>query len=133
MLKKNKYKIAFISWMVFVTYSSLSSFEGVDTPGLNIPHLDKAVHFTFYFVASFLGVFCLREFSGRAISKKKVFLIAVLFAIAFGIIIEVLQYALTTDRQGDVWDAFANSIGALAGIMAVKFLFSGNSRLKWEI
>ncbi|SHJ59372.1 VanZ family protein [Pseudozobellia thermophila] len=125
--------MAFVSWMVFVTFSSLSSFKGDDTPKFDIPHLDKAVHFTFYFVAAVLAVFFIREQSRGKFPFGKALRISVLGAIGFGIVIEVLQMTLTSDRQGDVLDAVANSLGALGGMAALKFLFSKVERLKWEI
>jgi len=42
--------------------------------------------------------------------------------VTFGIIIEVLQLTLTDYRTFDWWDAFANSIGALLGVLAFDFL-----------
>ena len=55
MRKKHLYAYAFIGWMVFVTFSSLYSFEGSGLNMFNIPYVDKVVHFMFYFVAAVLG------------------------------------------------------------------------------
>ena len=132
-LKNRKYALAFISWMVFITFSSLSSFKDTETPGLDIPHLDKVVHFTFYFVASILAAFFIRELSQGKYPFNKTLMISVFGAIGFGIIIEVLQMTLTTDRQGDIFDALANSLGAFGGILGLKLLFSKVERLKWKI
>lgn len=119
--------------MVFVTFSSLSSFKGDDTPEFDIPNLDKAVHFTFYFVATVLAVFSIRELSLGKFPRRRALWISVLGAIGFGMVIEVLQMVLTTDRQGDIFDAIANSLGALCGMVALKLLFSKVERLKWKI
>ncbi|WP_273565778.1 VanZ family protein [Maribacter halichondriae] len=132
MLKKHFYKIAYLSWMVFVTWSSLFSFKDTDLPKFEIPYLDKAVHFTFYFMAVVLGMMAVREYSkGRADYRKSLFytFLAMLF---FGIIIEVVQYAFTLDRTGDIFDGVANAVGALFGVLAIKLLFSRNGRLNWK-
>ncbi|MFS4493345.1 VanZ family protein [Maribacter sp. 2308TA10-17] len=132
MLKKPFFTIAFISWMMFVTFSSLFSFSGIDTPGLEIPHLDKVVHFTFYFVACVLGVLFLRERTSGKITLKKALIIMLLVTIAFGILMEVLQYTLTTERTGDILDGLANTAGSFCGAVAMKFYFSRERSLKWK-
>jgi VanZ family protein len=118
--------------MMFVTFSSLHSFEGVHTPRFNIPHADKIVHFTFYFVACFLGILFLRERSQSNLSLKKSIVIMLISTIAFGILMEILQHALTENRMGDYLDAIANTTGSLCGAVAIKILFSGKRQLKWK-
>ena len=131
-VKRFFFTIAFVGWMMFVTFSSLHSFEGVHTPRFNIPHLDKIVHFTFYFVAYVLGVFFLRERSHGALSLKKSVWIILFSTIAFGILMEVLQYTMTDNRMGDYLDAIANTLGSLCGAMAIKIIFYGKRQLKWK-
>lgn len=118
--------------MVFVTLSSLSSFSEVSTPTFNIPHLDKAVHFTFYFMTVVLGVLAIRENFKGAISLIKSIFIMICIAIIFGMIIEVVQSVYTSDRQGDVLDVLANSIGAFFGGWITKIYFSRKWALKWK-
>jgi VanZ family protein len=131
--KKYFFTIAFISWMVFITFSSLFSLDGVEVSKFNIPHLDKVAHFTFYFVACVLGVFLLRERTESKMNYKKAVLIMLAFTIAYGILMEVLQFSMTTQRSGDILDAIANTIGSFLGALATKLLFSAKSRLKWKL
>lgn len=132
MLKNHKYTIAFISWMVFVTFSSLVSFSDTDAANIDIPNLDKVVHFSFYFGAAFLAVFFIREVTKGRMALRKAVLLALIGAICYGIVIEVLQYSLTTDRHGDILDALANSVGAIMGSLVVKSFFSKERWLKWR-
>lgn len=118
--------------MMFVTFSSLYSFDGVHISRFNIPHIDKIVHFTFYFVACVLGVFFLRERAGGKIQLRKALLIMTLLTISFGILMEVLQYSFTTQRSGDILDGLANTVGSFSGAIFTKFSFSGKRRLKWK-
>ncbi len=118
--------------MVFITFSSLYSFEDVDPPRFEIPHLDKIVHFTFYFVACILGVFFLRERSRGKLQLKKAVLFMIFGTILFGVLMEVFQYYLTTARTADTLDGVANTIGSISGGMLTKFYFSGKRRLKWQ-
>lgn len=131
-VKRYFFTIVFVSWMMFVTFSSLHSFEGVHTPRFNIPHLDKIVHFTFYFVACVLGAFFLRERSQGALSLKKSIWIMLFFTIAFGVLMEILQYTLTDNRTGDYLDAIANTMGSLCGAVVIKIIFYGKRQLKWK-
>jgi VanZ family protein len=117
-LKRNFFTIAFIGWMMFVTFSSLFSFGNVKPPKIDIPHLDKAVHFIFYAVACVLGILFLRERSRGKMNFLKGLFAMVIFTVVFGIIIEVLQDTMTASRVLDVYDALANTLGALmAGIV----------------
>lgn len=119
--------------MVFVTFSSLFSFSNVDTGGLvHIPHFDKAVHFTFYFVACILGTFCIRERTKGYIGFVKAVITMGISTTVFGVVIEVLQCAITTERNGDLFDALANTVGSICGVFTMKYLFSGKRQLKWK-
>ncbi len=117
--------------MVFITLLSLFSFPKQEN-GVEIPYLDKAIHFGFYAVASYLGCLFLREQSRRKMSVSKTIIWMVFALIIYGIIIEVIQWKYTTWRSGEAADALANALGALAGAAAIKFLYSGNWQLKWK-
>jgi VanZ family protein len=107
--------------MVLISYLSLASMSGTTT-GVNIPNLDKLVHFTFYFVATILGGLFLKEISVKKVAFSKATFIMMFVAIFYGMVIEILQYSFTADRHGDVLDFLANSIGAISGYFAKKQL-----------
>ena len=130
MLKNILFRILFISWLVFVTFSSLFSFSGIDTSSFHIPHLDKIVHFIFYFGMVIFGVVALKEQVGQQFKLSKTLVVVFLFSVCYGIIIEVIQATYTVNRQGDILDGVANSIGALSGMLVSKILFSGKWPLK---
>ena len=117
---------------MFVTFSSLYSFEEVHVSRFNIPHADKIAHFTFYFIACILGTLFLRERSLGQIPLTKAILLMILGTTCFGILMEILQYSLTVDRMGDVLDGIVNTIGSICGGLLTKFYFSGKRRLKWR-
>ncbi len=108
--------------MVLISYLSLASISDVTTDVVDIPNLDKIVHFTFYFVATILGGFFLNEISKKKIVLLKATFIMMFVAIVYGMIIEVLQYSLTTNRHGDVLDFLANGMGAISGWFTVRYL-----------
>ena len=45
---------------------------------------------------------------------------AVVFAILFGIVIEVLQDTMTATRDLEVYDAIANTLGALVAALIIR-------------
>jgi VanZ family protein len=95
--------------------------------------MDKLVHFTFYFIAALLGCMVLREHTKGQLRLLKAMGIVFVFCVIYGIIIEVFQRELTIDREGDIMDALANTLGALIGVGIIKILFSGKTTLKWKI
>ncbi|WP_422084220.1 VanZ family protein [Ulvibacterium sp.] len=101
-------------------------------PNIQIPHLDKIIHFTFYFVAAILGLFSFRKRIKSGTSLLKIITGLFLCLVVFGIIIEVIQQRYTMTRAGDVFDALANTIGALIGGLTAKMIFSSKKRLNWK-
>lgn len=100
--------------------------------GFYLPYMDKAAHFAFHLVAAVLGCFFLGERSRGKITFSRTLILVVIFLFSYGIIIEVIQDVFTSWRSGELSDVFANMLGALTGVVAVKFLFSGNWQLKWK-
>jgi len=74
---------------------------------------DKIIHFLFY--AVFVLLLCLAKRKSHL--KMKHNLLIVVFAILYGIVIEVLQGVLTKNREADFRDALANSLGAIVGFI----------------
>lgn len=119
--------------MVFVTLSSLCSFEGISSgtfDTFNIPNIDKVVHFVFYLVMTVAGFLAIQGYFTKGIGKRKTIWYMFLFSVVYGIIIEVLQYTLTVDRHGDILDVLANSAGALTGVMLIRLLILRGTALK---
>lgn len=117
--------------MVLVTFLSLYSIPSIDIPAFEVPNLDKAVHFIFYFVASILGCLFVRERTNGQVGIHRTMVIVGLGLIIYGIIIEILQSTLTSYRDGNIYDGMANTAGTLIGLMFINYLFSGKKELKW--
>ncbi|WP_222983207.1 VanZ family protein [Flagellimonas meishanensis] len=135
MLKKYVFTFLFISWVLLITVLSLFSFSGMelDAGKLDIPYADKITHFIFYLMFSVLGCLFVREQTKGDWTLQKTTWYMVSFAIAYGILIEVLQYTLTEDRMAEMGDVLANTIGAIAGIGSIRWYFSKERQLKWKI
>lgn len=102
-----------IFWTIGITIGSLVSLN--NAPKVSIPGKDKTVHFIFYFVFILLWFLALKKKS-----KLKFFnFILILFAVLFGIAMELLQSLVTINRQADFYDILANTFGAIFGILIV--------------
>jgi VanZ family protein len=78
---------------------------------IDIPHLDKFVHFILYFVFTLLLI----SENNTQRSHRKVtvnaILIAAAISLSYGALIEILQKVLFINRSGDTWDMIANTFG----------------------
>lgn len=89
-------------------------------PDMEINFADKIFHFLAYAILCLLWYFVFYYKSAQAFQKA--IINAVVVATIFGIIIEVLQGILTSHRALDVFDAIANTLGALltGGVLLIK-------------
>jgi VanZ family protein len=96
----------------FACILGLSSIPGDDTPRIEIPYLDKVVHFTLY---SGLGWMLAR-------TRLRLWL-ALLTGLLMGAGDEFYQF-LTPGRTPSVYDWFADAAGVTAGLLVMRgFLF----------
>jgi VanZ family protein len=124
---KNIYLSVALFWTCSILFLCLASFNNL--PDVGIENADKYVHFTFHFV--FVNLWFLYFNSKNYKNSFK--LILFLFSTSFllGILIELAQQAFTTSRKGDVFDIFANTVGAFSGLILILiFLFVVKSNSK---
>ena len=95
-----------------------------EVPVVNVDQADKIVHLCFYAVFSILWF----QYLKSSIKNTRTLFLSVFFlSVSFGILIEVCQSLFTENRQADLKDAIANTIGALLGL-AIMALY--NKRFK---
>jgi VanZ family protein len=87
------------------------SFDQV--PFLNIPHLDKIVHFLMYFGLMSVIIFEHR----KSINGSTQLILIALIPFTYGILIEILQLTITTSRSGNFYDVLANSTGIIISVI----------------
>lgn len=110
-----------VLWLVAATYLFLMPTDGLDTtPLINIPYADKWVHVAVFFGLLQLWLIPL-YLRSRAWPKKRVWL-ALLAAVAYGIVIEIIQGKYTAHRSADAWDVVADTTGALLGILLLPWV-----------
>lgn len=104
-----------VFYIISITILSLINLDNL--PEIGSGHDDKLYHATAYFVFVILSFNYLKK-----IEVKKAVLIAMVFSVFYGIIIEVLQHALNTNRTFDVLDIAANTIGVILGYFIIQYL-----------
>lgn len=116
-------------WALFIAFLCL-------TPGTALPQwewadllsVDKLVHAVIFGVFTALIARGLRQRSATAMSRTRMLVIAGTFSTLYGAGMEVLQEIPELNRQGDLVDLTANTIGALSGAWIVKRRWSRTSR-----
>lgn len=111
-------------WLAIICY--LLFIPANDLPTgffFRIPHFDKIVHFTLFFV------FCL--FMLRPLKRLNLnhYILAPLISITSSGILEIIQHTLSATRQSDIYDFFANSTGIISAALFFYLFVSGR---KWE-
>ncbi|WP_240643069.1 VanZ family protein [Sinomicrobium pectinilyticum] len=113
-----------------MTVTVLSLAPPSTLPSVSYPHLDKIVHFIFYYIFLILWYYALRGEDTFGPVKKKPLLIAFFMAFVYGTIVEVLQYTMGKGRSGDILDALANTTGMICGIFTVILVNAINKTIK---
>jgi len=112
-LSERNYLYLAVIWAVLIAVLSLVSLNSISKE-INISSNDKFFHFVFYAILTVLLLLYKR--------KTKYNLLIILFVIIYGIIIEILQALLTTNREADIYDAIANSLGAITGLVFLRIV-----------
>lgn len=111
MIKKNKFSILVALIIMYLSMTSSHTFDKV--PLINIPNIDKVVHFGMYF--GLMSVIIL-EYRKTIKSIGNLFLTG-LIPLFYGILIEIMQSTLTVTRTGSFYDALADGAGILVSIL----------------
>ncbi|MGB1307515.1 MAG: VanZ family protein [Oceanihabitans sp.] len=117
MLKKVAVPIA-ILYTILLGVFSLIKISNL--PETNISNSDKALHFIAYAILMWCWYTAL--FYKTKWHFNKTILIAAVFSIVFGIVIEVLQNMLTNTRVADYFDILANVLGVSVVVLILKYL-----------
>lgn len=123
MLKKAAFLVA-LAYAIALGTVSLITLK--DLPDVKISFADKIFHFLAY--GLFAILWYLAFYYSFNLKKMKALIYAFILAVLFGIIIEILQDTMTSSRALDVYDAVANTLGAL--IASVLIWFINNLQVK---
>lgn len=84
-----------------------------EVPIINIPYIDKIVHFGMYF--GLMSVIILEN--RKTLKDINTLMLIALIPLVYGILIEFMQTAFTSTRTGNFFDALADFTGILASAL----------------
>jgi VanZ family protein len=109
--------LPFILWTGIIF--ALCSMPGKAIPKINWLELlsfDKFVHASIFFIEQILLMRALISLNKKAFLKQNYKWVSVLFCVAYGGSLEIMQRYVFSERSGDVLDFIANSTGCLIGL-----------------
>lgn len=111
-------------WLALICYGLFVPASEIPMqPFLKIPHFDKLVHFTLFFVLCLLLVKPFKELKWRH------FITAPLFSLFLSFTLEISQQTISSTRSSNIYDFIANATGVAAAVLFYAFFVSGK---KWE-
>jgi len=110
MIIKYKYSLVLSLVILYLSLKNSSDFNTVQF--FQIPYFDKFVHFCMYFALMSVIIY---ETVKSSVSRS-LYLIA-LYPFFYGVLMEVLQGAVTTTRSSSIYDAMFNTVGIIASML----------------
>lgn len=118
---KNKYLLPAALWAVFIFWASVTSVKTL--PKFSFELLiqpDKLAHLSVYAILVGLVLWGIHKKINPIPNKWIIW--TVLLGMAYGFIIECVQYAFFPGRYFEIFDIIANIIGCLTGMIIYKVL-----------
>ncbi len=111
-------------WLILICYGLFLPANELPAKSLlKIPHFDKMVHFSLFFVL------CLLFFRPFKSLQLKQYFFAPLISVTISALLELVQHSITSSRSSDIHDFLANFSGILVSVLFFHFFVSGK---KWE-
>jgi VanZ family protein len=115
------FRIGFALYATLIAALSLINFESTASSSLFFDGFDKVVHFCFYLGFSVLLAQAFIE-GFREVNKVTLRFWVIVYSLFYGGMIEFAQMWLTTYRQADWNDFYANALGVAAGVVLHPYL-----------
>lgn len=108
--------------IIFILYSLPSSVIKYD-PSWDFFRVDKLVHFFLFFVWTIILSVLFVKLPNVFLQKYHS-IIATIFSLIYGGVLEFFQEDWFPSRNSDPWDMAANAVGALLGLILFRKIFS---------
>ena len=113
-----------VFWAVSILFLCLiDTKELPSVTYLELMEFDKLVHIVLFGLLMLSCTVALRKQTKIAWAQKNAMVIALLFSIVYGSVIEVVQFFMVQDRTGELYDVLANGLGALLGILFFRIIY----------
>jgi len=106
--------IIIMCYLLFVPASQLPS-----QPFIRIPHFDKIVHFSMFFIL------CLLFFRPVKFHTPNYYFWTPLLTLLIAAFLESIQHTISISRHTDIYDFFANTLGLIAATIFFRYFVSG--------
>ena len=127
-IKKHPFVPAFIFLIISIILLTLPGNSLPKAPWLNIPYLDKCIHFCLFTTLCFLFAYPLKYTSFKP-SKKMLWIIVIsVFGIVYGTAMEFVQQYWIPNRSFELLDIGADTLGSVFA-----FLLSSQLLVKKQI
>ena len=106
--------------MIVIVLLSLLPGQSIPKPSIiNIPYIDKIVHFFMYFIFSLLIIYGYLKYTKGDLKKKHI-IISFAIIVFWGGLMEILQgvFQFSLGRNMNLLDFIANLTGSLVAILA---------------
>ena len=113
-----KYFLVPIFWAGVIVIASLMSPS--ELPELSISHSDKIAHVFVYFVLTISLLWAVLKKNKGNFNFLTTLLIVFASSIMYGILMEILQFTITTGRNFEIPDIIANIVGCIFGVLLYK-------------
>lgn len=127
---KYVFSVGALAWTIAITILSLIELKGPQV--LHFSYADKLIHGIIYFAFTIAWFLAFSKGVTNEVLKKNALVISAVFALMYGVIIEIIQETLVTNRQGDWQDALANTTGIIFAIFIIKWFIAKNRKLKTQ-
>ena len=108
-----------IAWLAIVFFMSTMKIPlAPGVPLINIPHFDKIIHFSLYFIL--VSIWMIDDYKKTKFFKGKNLVVIVILSVLYGGLMEILQKIVVQDRSGDILDVLANTVGVLVAFLLFK-------------
>ena len=113
-----------VFWAVSILFLCLiDTKELPSVTYLELMEFDKLVHIVLFGLLMLSCTVALRKQTRIAWAQKNAMVIALLFSVVYGSVIEVVQSFMVQDRTGELYDVLANGIGAFLGILFFRIIY----------
>jgi len=89
---------------------------------IDIPHFDKIVHLSFYFILTLLLISENNSQKQQQKATIKAILTAGVISMSYGILIEILQKTIFINRGAEIWDVVANAFGFILAALSYRLV-----------
>ncbi len=105
-----------------ITIFILSLISTPQVPELKIKFIDKIIHVLMYFTLVSTWIWAFFKKNQKKIIPFTTLLVIFASSVLYGILMEYLQYSLTTERNFEIPDIIANIIGCLFGVFLYQLI-----------